>query len=68
MLLTHGAAVAHRHLPPQKGEAICVYVGRLTSKQGLPNELREKGPVRGSVIGGSALVDSSVTEMLEELI
>ena len=66
MLLTHGAAVAHKHLPgPQTiGDPICVYVGRLTCKKGLASELREKGPVRGSVIGGSALVDSSVTETL----
>eukprot|EP00913_Durusdinium_trenchii_P032766 g30673.t1 len=65
VLLTYGAAVAHKHGPesPEKlGDPICVYLGRLTPRQSLSPQLLEKGPVRGSVVGGSALVDGSVTE------
>lgn len=64
MLLTYGVAVAHKHLPEspdQLGPPICVYMGRLTPRQNLSPEVAVKGPVRGSVIGGSALVEETVT-------
>lgn len=63
-LLTYGVAVAHKHLPECPGEMgppICVYMGRLTPRQNLSEEVRQKGPVRGSVVGGSALVEPNVT-------
>lgn len=63
-LLTYGVAVAHKHLPESPGEVgppICVYMGRLTPRQNLSEEVRQKGPVRGSVVGGSALVEPNVT-------
>ncbi|CAE7436524.1 TMEM65 [Symbiodinium natans] len=64
VLLTHGSAIAHKHEQGQTGDSlgppICRYVGRLTRAQEPADDIQV--PVRGSVIGGSALVDDSVAE------
>ncbi|CAE7802082.1 mei2 [Symbiodinium sp. KB8] len=64
VLLTHGAAIAYKHESGQKpdsfGTPICRYVGRLTRSIEPKDDIEV--PVRGSVVGGSALVDGAVSE------
>jgi len=64
VLLTHGAAIAYKHENGQKpdsfGPPICRYVGRLTRSIEPKDDIEV--PVRGSVVGGSALVDGAVSD------
>ncbi|CAJ1353452.1 unnamed protein product [Effrenium voratum] len=65
VLLTYGVAVAHKPTPTpeERGPAICTYTGRLTKRSEMSEEVQAlEVPVRGSVVGGSALVDASVTQ------
>jgi len=69
MLLLQGEAKAHKWSSDVEagnwGTPVCKYVGKLLGVEGVQEKDEESDdpivPIRGSVIGGSALVDPSVT-------